>query len=383
MRKSIRDRREDVEDVRSMLRTFQFRLYPSAAQQVAFEHILEDCCETYNAALQERRDAWNMQRKVVTRFDQQKELTELHKDPEFQWISTSIERHVLLRVDEAFQAFFRRCRAGERPGYPRFKSRQRYDSFTFSLPIVKEKSIKVPKVGYVKMRGGRSVAGTAKVCHVRRQGRRWIVSVVCDVGPAPPKCEVSSPIGIDVGLMKFATLSDGSFVENPRWMRKFEAKIAFANRELARKQRRSRNRLRAKEKLRRVHQQLADARRNFCHHVSKRLVGRYDLIAFEDLNIKGMVEDGKFSKSILDAAWRQLTWQLSYKAESAGRWAVPVNPRNTSKMCSQCGVLVEKTLRDRRHVCACGASLDRDHNAAINIERLGMSLAGLSPSKLA
>jgi putative transposase len=113
------------------------------------------------------------------------------------------------------------------------------------------------------------------------------------------------------------------------------------------------------------------------------LVGRYDLIAFEDLNIKGMVEDGKFSKSILDAAWRQLTWQLSYKAESAGRWAVPVNPRNTSKMCSQCGILVEKTLRDRRHVCACGASLDRDHNAAINIERLGMSLAGLSPSKLA
>jgi putative transposase len=123
---------------------------------------------------------------------------------------------------------------------------------------------------------------------------------------------------------------------------------------------------------------MADARKNFCHHRSKELVEKYDLVSFEDLNIQGMVEGGKYAKSILDAAWGPLAWQLSYKAESAGRWAMPVDPRGTSRRCSQCGADVRKTLYERRHVCACGADLDRDHNAAMNIDRLGMSLAGLT-----
>jgi putative transposase len=328
--------------------------------------------------LQERSEAWKLQKKRITRFDQQKELTELHKDARFCWISAVIQQHVLLNVDLAFQAFFRRCKAGERPGYPRFRKKERYSSFTFSLPNVKEKSINVPKVGYVRMRGGRPIEGTAKTCTIKRQGTRWIASVVCDVGPAPLKCVVASAVGIDLGLMKFITFSDGSFVENPRWIRKFEAKIAAANRALARKQKRSKNRLRAKEVLRRTYQRMADARRNYCHHISKDLVECYDLIAYEDLDMRGMVEGGKYSKSIMDAAWGQFIWQLSYKAESAGRWAMPVNPRGTSRKCSQCGADVRKTLYERRHICACGANLDRDHNAAMNIERLGMSLAGLS-----
>ena len=183
-----------------------------------------------------------------------------------------------------------------------------------------------------------------------------------------------------MGLSKFITLSDGSSVDNPRWTRKHEARIAAANRLLARKQRRSKNRLRAKEALRRAHQRAGDARRNFCHHVSKWLVANYDLIAFEKLNINGMVH-GTLAKSILDAAWGELIWQLAYKADYAGKWAIPVNPRGTSIRCSQCGADVRKTLADRQHVCGCGASLDRDHNAAINIKGLGMSLAGLEPSK--
>src|SRR5271165_124503 len=126
-----------------MIRTLQLCLLPNATQRVAFDRILDDCCETYNAALQERRDAWKLEKKVITRFDQQKELTELHKDARFCWISAVVQQHVLLNVDLAFQAFFRRCKTGERPGYPRFRSKQRYDSFTFSLPVVKEKSINV------------------------------------------------------------------------------------------------------------------------------------------------------------------------------------------------------------------------------------------------
>ena len=360
-----------------MIRAFQFRLLPNAAQRAALERILDDNCETYNAALQERRDAWKLEKKVVTRFDQQKELTELRRDPNFQWIAANIQRHALLRVDLAFQAFFRRCRAGERPGYPRFKGRFNCNSFTFSSPIVEEKFVKVPKVGYIRTRGGRPIKGTAKICHVKQQGKRWTASVVCDIGPAPPKCEIATQVGIDVGLMAFATFSDQSEpIKNPRWVRKFEMKIAAANMALARKQKRSKNRLKAKEVLRRIHQRVADSRKNFCHQESKKIVAKYDLIIYEDLNIRGMVEDGKYSKSILDAAWGQFTWQISYKAESAGRHAVPVDPRGTSRMCSQCGADVKKSLFERRHVCRCGANLDRDLNAALNIERRGVRLAG-------
>jgi putative transposase len=355
-----------------MLRTFQFRLRPNATQRAMLDRILLDNCETYNAALQERRDAWKLQHVSITYRNQHDEISELRKDPAFQWMACDIQRDPLRRVDRAFKAFFRRCKTGEKPGFPRFRSRHRYHSFDFSVPVVRERSIKIPNVGDIRARGGRPIEGCAKLCSVKRDGKRWTASVVCDIGPAPEKRAVSDAIGIDLGLKSFITLSDGSSVDNPRWTRKHEARIAAANRTLARKQKRSKNRLRAKESLRRTHQRASNARRNFCHHVSKRLVAGYDLVAFENLNINGMVH-GNLAKSILDAAWAELIWQISYKAESAGRWAIPVNPRGTSIRCSQCGADVPKTLADRQHVCACGASLDRDHNAAINVLALGMS----------
>ena len=363
-----------------MYRSFTLRLRPTKAQQAAFDAILADSCETYNAGLQERREAWKLQRKGVTLYDQQKELTELRKDPQFATIAVDIQREPLRRLDRAFQAFFRRCKAGEKPGFPRFRSRPRYDSFLFNLPAIREDRIKIPNLGWFRFKTSQPIEGTARTATVKRLGKKWRIRLVCDVGPAPEKCAVLNPVGIDMGLSKFITLSDGSSVDNPRWTRKHEARIAAANRLLARKQRRSKNRLRAKEALRRAHQRAGDARRNFCHHVSKWLVANYDLIAFEKLNINGMVH-GTLAKSILDAAWGELIWQLAYKADYAGKWAIPVNPRGTSIRCSQCGADVRKTLADRQHVCGCGASLDRDHNAAINIKGLGMSLAGLEPSK--
>ncbi len=385
------------EAVERQLRAFQFRLYPNAGQRAQLERILADNCETYNASLQERRDAWKLQRKSITYRNQQDELTELRKEAEFQWIACDIQRDPLRRVDRAFKAFFRRCKTGEAPGFPRFRSRHRYDSFTFSLPAVRERSIRIPNVGDIRMRGGRSIEGKAKVCSVKRDGKRWTASVVCDIGPVPEKCAVSKAVGIDVGLTALATLSDGVEIQNPRWTRKYEAKIAAASRKLSLKQRRSKNRIRAREVLRRAHQRAANARTNYLHHVSKWLVANYDLIAHEDLKIRNMARSAKgtvenpgtkvaqksgLNRSIMDAAWGQLIWQLTYKAASAGRWVVPVNPRGTSIRCSQCGEPVPKTLADRQHVCTCGANLGRDHNAAINVLRLGMSLAGVkAPSE--
>jgi putative transposase len=342
--------------------------------------ILADNCETYNAALQERRDAWKLQHKSISYRNQQDEITELRKDPAFQWIACHIQRDPLRRVDLAFKAFFRRCKAGQKPGFPRFRARARYNSFTFDPPVIRDRSITIPRLGDIRARGGRTITGRPKMCTVKRDGKRWTASVVCDIGQAPEKQAVSRAVGIDVGIAALATLSDGQIIENPRWTRKHEMRIATANRKLALKQKRSKNRLRAREALRRVHQRAANARRNFTHHASKWLVSNYDLIAFEKLNIQGMAQS-RLAKSILDAAWAELIWQISYKAESAGRWAIPVNPRGTSIRCSSCGADVPKTLADRQHICVCGTSLDRDHNAALNILALGQSAVREIPAE--
>ena len=363
-----------------MFKTYELRLKPNQMQCAAFEDILRDSAETYNAGLQERIEAWKLQRKSVGLYEQFGELTELRKDLRFATISVDIQREPLRRLDRAFKAFFRRCKSGEKPGFPRFRSWKRYDSFLFGLPRILENRIKVPNLGWFKFKAHQDIIGTPKTATVKRAGKKWIVRLVCDIGAAPEKVAVSNAVGIDVGLTNFVTLSNGQSIDNPRWTRKHEARIAAANRRLALKQKRSNNRIAARELLRRAHQRAADARRNFCHHVSKWLVQNYDLIAFEKLNIKGMAQ-GRLAKSILDAAWGELIWQVKYKAENAGVWAIPVNPRGTSIRCSNCGADVRKTLKDRRHVCECGVNLDRDHNAAMNILRLGEALRVARPSE--
>ena len=378
-----------------MLRTFQFRLRPNAGQSALLERTLGDNCETYNAALQERRDAWKMCRESITYRNQQDELTELRKEAAFQWIACDIQRDPLRRVDRAFKAFFRRCKSGDKPGFPRFRSRYRYDSFTFSLPVCREKSIKIPNVGDIRARGGREVEGRAKVCSIKREGKRWTASVVCEIGEAPARCAVSNPVGIDVGLTSLATLSDGTVIDNPRWTRKYDKRIAAASRALARKQRRSKNRIRARELLRRAHQRAANARLNHIHHASKWLVDNYDLIAYEDLKIRNMVRSAKgteetpgsnvkqkagLNRSIMDAAWGLLIWCIVYKAESAGKWAVPVNPRGTSQTCT-CGEPVPKTLADRWHSCPkCGREAPRDQvSGEVILQRVDFKGLGMSP----
>jgi putative transposase len=361
-----------------MFRSYALRIRPNKSQSVTLEKILEDCCETYNAALQERIEAWKLQRKRISYRNQQDQLSELRKDPIFAKIAYAIQVDPLRRLDRAFNAFFRRCKNGEKPGFPRFKPRARYKSFTFSSnrPRLYGQMIGIPNVGKFRFKSNQKIEGLPISATVKREGNKWLIKLICDIGPAPEKCAVSNPIGIDLGLTKLVTLSDGATIDNPRWKRKHECRIAKANRALTRKRRGSNNRIHARETLRRAHQRATDARRNFLHHVSKWLVANYDLIAFEKLNIKGLAQ-GRLAKSILDAAWGELIWQITYKAESAGKWAIPVNPKGTSIRCSQCGADVRKTLAERRHVCACGANLDRDHNAALNVLALGHSAAGL------
>lgn len=359
-----------------MVRTFKFRIRPNASQRTALEYVLRDNCETYNACLQERMDAWKIERKSITYRMQQAELTELRKDAQFTVVACDIQRDALRRIDRAFKAFYRRVRAGGTPGFPRFRSHLRYDSFGFRLLRFHGEFLTIPNIGRLRLRGGREVTGNAKFCTIKRANGKWEVFIICDIGPAPEKKAVSAAIGIDVGLTTLVTLSDGTEIENPRWTKQHEDRIAAANRLLARKQKRSKNRIRAREILKRAHQRAANARANYVHHISNWLVSNYDLIAYEDLKIRNMVRSN-LAKGILDAAWGQLIGQLKYKAENAGVWVVPVSPHGTTIKCSNCDETVPKTLAERMHSCPkCGLVLGRDHNAALNILRLGISLAG-------
>ena len=367
-----------------MIRTFRYPLKPNRAQELVLEEQLHFCQQLYNAALQERRDAYCRQHKSISRYAQQKSLTILRaEDEETRKIPVVVARSALHRVDEAYKGFFRRCKSGEKPGFPRFRSRDRYDSFsvhgTESRDVrVVGQHVHLPKIGPVRFKKYRPIVGEILTVTVKRSSRGWYVSFVCDVGDAPEKVAVRPDrvTGIDLGLKVFATLSNGDGVPNPRFFRRSEEKLARRQQALARKKRGSSSRRRAKVLVARAYDHIKNQRLDHARKTAKVLFDYYDLIAYEDLNIRGMVSslDGRLAKSINDVAWSTFIRCLALKAESAGKHLIAVDPRGTTQRCSGCETVVKKTLSDREHRCtnpSCGLVLDRDHNAAINILALG------------
>jgi len=286
-----------------------------------------------------------------------------------------------------YKAFFRRLKAGEKPGLPRFKSRDRYASFSFvsNNRVIYDqvaKTVLIPKLGNVKVHFYRPIPTHAvvKEATVKRDCTgRWFIYFSCDLGLAPSKpTQIPHPArsaGLDVGLTSFVTLSDGTKIDNPRFFRESEDLIAKRQRSLARKKRGSKSRQRARKLLAKAYQHVKDQRLDFARKLAKSLVDRYDLIAFEDLAIKNMVQNPHLSKSISDAAWGIFIQCTVNKAEEAGSWCVGVNPRGTSQRCSGCGEKVPKSLSQRVHECPhCGLVIDRDENAGLNIRTLGLSV---------
>ena len=362
-----------------MIRSFTIRLKPTRRQNERMAALLEECRELYNAALGERKSAWETCRQRIGYYDQQRELTVLRGiNPESAEFPSGIQRDPLRRIQRAFDAFFRRIKAGETPGYPRFRSKGRYDSFSAdsgSFSVRPDGTIKIVGLGCIQLKTRTKWRGIPKELHVKRCGEKWVAQLVCDIGPAPERVIVGTAIGIDLGLTTLATLSDGTEILNPRWTKREEGRLAKANQSLARKTRGSNNRAKAREHLRRVHQRIAGLRSSYLTAAAKILVGRCDLIAHEDLAISEMARS-KFAKGIMDAAWSQFIHRLNCEAEKAGKWVVPVNPRGTTQQCSGCSKIVPKKIWQRVHQCpSCGLTLGRDHNAALNVLRLGESLA--------
>ena len=362
-----------------VLSTVKAKLYPNATQARALTAYLDQARQVFNSCLADRRDAWRESQTKRSRFDQTKMLTRGRAaNEELRRLPVQIGRDAIRRVDLAFQGFFRRVKAKtKRPGYPRFKGVNRYNSFTIGecgdvLKIqgrVRVSGIDKP----LRARGLRPFVGTIKrLCIVRRAGK-WFARILVDDGQAAPaKRPITTAIGIDMGLNSFLTTSEGQQVKCPKHYRRLEGTLRRAGRHVSRCKRGSGGRQRAVQRLQAVHAKIADCRNDFTHKLSKSLVAGYSLIAAEKLNIGGMVKS-RLAKSILDAAWGQFLWQTGYKAEKAGVRFVQVNPRHTSQECSRCGQLVPKDLSVRVHRCThCGLVLDRDVNAAKVILKRGL-----------
>jgi putative transposase len=398
------------------IKAYKYRIYANTTTTKKLRWVLDRCRELYNAALSERKETYILHSrqtiyrneqgqcivvmmeapislKSISYYDQQNDLPEIKEiRPEYKEIGAHVLQDVVRRVEKAFDAFFQRVQNGEKPGYPRFKGRNRYNSFTYPDYAgwkLEGNRLRLSKIGTVKVKLHREMQGTIKTLTIKREGEHWYAVFSCEV--KTEKLPLSyEDVGIDLGITHFAALSNGEFIDNPRYLRYAEKKLAEAQQALSRKQRGSHRRAKAVQRVARYHRKIRNQRRDFHHKVSHKLVNRYQMIVFEELHTANMIrrpepkqdENGQYlpngaaakaglNKSILDAGWATFIEIVSVKAASAGRTVLFVNPFQTSQICSGCGTIVKKDLSERWHSCACGAELDRDTNAAINILRLG------------
>ena len=365
----------------SMHKAFKYRLRPTAKQATTLAIHIEECRMLYNHFIVDRIQAYKDRGESLGRYDQINQLPFLKTDRStLKQVHSQVLQNVAVRVDLAFQAFYRRCKDGsEKPGFPRFKGVGRYDSLTYPQATafrLDDKGLRLSKIGCLRGVWSRPLEGTPKTCTIRRSATgKWFATIVCEV-EARPLPASDKVVGIDVGLAQFATLSNGETVANPRFFRQDEKALAKAQRKLAKAAKGSAERKKARKVVARVYERTRHRRHDFVHQHARRIVNRYGLIAVEALNVKAMVRNRRLAKSISDAAWSQFRRVLSYKAAEAGRTLVAVNPAYTSQDCSACGHRLNKALSVRRHVCpCCGLDCDRDANAARNICRLGLQSA--------
>jgi len=366
-------------------------------QTALLQWTLDRVRELYNASLEERREAYRMSKVTITYNQQANQLPEMKEiRSEYKDIHSQVLQDTLRRVEKAMRAFFRRVKNGEKAGYPRFKSFNRFDSFTYpqaGFSLTHDNRVCLSKIGSIRVKLHRPIEGTIKTCTIKKEGDQWYIVFSCEVEEKEPLPVNNEAVGIDLGVTHFAALSDGIIIDNPRHFRRSQKRLEKLQQKLARCKKGSHRRAKVKNQFARTHRTIKNQRKDFLHKQSRKLVNTYGTLVFEDLKTANMTRRPKpkqdeqtgaylpngaaakagLNKSILDAGWYQFQQYCLYKAESAGRDVLLVHPKLTSQVCSGCGQIVRKDLSERWHSCECGAELDRDYNAAINILRLGSS----------
>ncbi|MEU0392269.1 transposase [Streptomyces sp. NPDC006208] len=396
-----------------MIRAYKFLMRPTVGQQAALGEMLRDHCSLYNGALQERRDAYRHASKTSVKYGQQSgQLKDIRAfDPERQgrW-SFSSQQATLRRLDKAFAAFFRRIKAGDKPGYPRFRGVNWFDTVEFpkdgdgcrwdSIPHDPVTRVRFQGVGHVKVNQHRAVIGKVKTVSVKREGRKWFVVLTAEQPQPEPLPATGSVVGIDLGIASFLTDSNGVHVANPRHARKAAAKLEVAQQALSRFPRcrakdRTRNHQRAVDKVAQLHRKVRRQRLDHAHKTALSLVREHDFIAHEDLKVRNMsrapapkpdpgqpgifLPNGAASKaglnrSIADAGWGVFLAILNAKAESAGREVMAVDPRNTSRTCPECGHTAKENrpAQEKFRCLSCGHRAHADLVGATNVLRAGL-----------
>ncbi|MCK9428720.1 MAG: transposase [Candidatus Omnitrophica bacterium] len=362
-----------------MIKTYKFRAYTNKATEIQTNVVLELCRQMYNLALEQRIMVYKQNKKSVSFYDQNKQLTEFKKEfTQFKQVPSQALENVIDRLDKAYQNFFRRVRIGETPGFPRFKGYERYDSFTLRQGCgykLENSNLILSKIGTFKLKLHRQIPLEAKIktVTITRKNNKWFVCFCCDniIPKILPK--VNRSIGIDVGCESFLTDSNGLKVENPRFLNKSTERITKLQQKLEKQLKGSNRRKKTKLLLAKKHEKVFNQRLDFQHKVAKHYVDSYDTICHEKMN--SFKSFTKLNRSMRDVSWFRFFDILQAKAEEAGRTIVKVPAKNTSQQCSKCGEMVKKDLSVRIHSCPhCKLTLDRDLNAALNILRLGMSL---------
>jgi len=363
-----------------LLKTYKYRLYPTRNQINALDDMISRHRWLYNDSLAQRKSTYEERKESVSYNTQSLWLkTNRQEQDKFVSLNFSSCQRTLQRLDKAFQAFFRRIKSGDTPGYPRFKGYNRFDSVEFTYgdgaKLRDNGKLYIQNIGEIKIKLHRTFGGIIKSATVKRQAGRYYVcfSVDTEIMPLP---KTGSLIGIDLGISNLVTTSEGIFFEPPKHLRKSEKKLRRLQRSVARKTKGSKNRRKSVRNLQRLHEHIASQRSDTAHKIARELIDQNDVIVIEDLNTQGLVKNHHLAKSIMDSAWNTFVMILLAKAEEAERKVIKIDPKYTSQLCSQCGNIVKKDLSVRIHDCPhCNLILDRDVNAARNILARGLDKA--------
>lgn len=370
--------------------TYKYRLFPTSAQRTSLERTLEICRLVYNDTLAIRKETYEQTGNHLSMYETHNLLPgwKIAK-PFYAEVYAQVLQNVQQRVDIVFQGFFRRVKAGEdKVGYPRFKGKGNYDSFTYKQRgfWITDDRLTLSKIGDIRVKLHRPIVGEIKTLTIRRDTvGNFFACFSCEVEPLPLPVN-DNVVGIDLGLTTFAHFSNGKKIERQRWMKQDEQDIARLQRKKEKFAKDSPEYRKVVHALRHAYRRAANRRNNFAHQESRKLVNEYQFIAFEKLDIENLKVSGNntIGNGINDVAWGYFVRFSTYKAESAGRGVALVNPRGTTQMCSGCGVIVPKDLSVRVHDCPnCGLKLSRDHNAALNILARGLSSLSADSSVVA
>ncbi len=377
--------------------TYKFLTHPSALLEYKMENWLYTLNNLYNYTLEERKTAWKEEKKSVSYTQQQNALPDLKKiNPSLRLVHSQVLQDCLRRLDEAFKKFFRK-----EAKYPKKKKLSKYNSFTYPQVWLKRKEkeeekeiektteiikfekknnktayLHLPKLGKLKIRLHREIDWTkAKTVTIKKEpSGKWYACVTIETEPEQTTQDTAKAIGVDLGVKHLAVTSEGDFIEHPKFLQKLEKRLKVEQKKLSRKEKFSSNWEKQRKKVAIKHEKVKNARRDFLHKLSRYLVNNYDTISFENLNIKGLVQNHNLAKAILDAGWGTLIAFTTYKAVMVGAKVIEVNPAYTTQDCSVCGFRVPKTLAERLHKCPnCGAIMDRDYNASVNILQKGLA----------